>query len=77
MPSAARYLSLRRAADSPPLEAQLTPIIPDLAKGSTVSSLSILEERMGKISLMAKAPSTMDFSMPMGHWISVTLAGRA
>ena len=76
MPSAARYLSFSKAEASPPLEAQLTPMMPDSEIGSISSNLSILEERGGKISLMAIAPSTMDFSIPMGCLISVTLAGQ-
>ncbi len=76
MPSAAKYFSLSSAADSPPLVDQPTPMTPELAMGSTLSSRSMVWERVGNTSLMAMAPSTLDFSMPRGILMSVTLAGQ-
>ena len=78
MPSAARYFSFNSAEDSPPEVAQLTPIMPEFESDSRSFgvSLSMRLESCGKISLMAMAPSTSDFSMPMGMRISVTFAGH-
>ena len=58
--------------------ARLTPIMPEFESDSRSFgvSLSMRLESCGKISLMAMAPSTSDFSMPMGMRISVTFAGH-
>ena len=65
MPSAARYFSSSSAADSPPLDAQLTPMIPGFRQRFPAGvTFSIWEVRRVKMVLIAIAPSAADFSGP-------------
>ncbi len=50
--------------------------MPEFAIGSMLSSLSMVWLKVGNTSLMAMAPSTLDFSTPRGILMSVTLAGQ-
>ena len=76
MPSAARYLSLSRAADSPPLDAQLTPISPDSQASSGAPRWFICFKSTGYISFIAIAASTFDSGRQMGCLTAVIFAGQ-
>lgn len=76
MPSAARYLSLSKAADSPPLDAQLTPMSPDLQASSGAPRWFICFKSTGYISFIAITASTFDSGRQMDCLTAVIFAGH-
>ena len=76
IPSAARYLSLSKAADSPPLDAQLTPMSPDLQASSGAPRWFICFRSTGYISFIAITASTFDSGRQMGCLTAVIFAGH-
>ena len=61
IPSAARYLSLKIAEDSPPVAAQLIPIIPERDTGIGVFSFFMTPSREKYTSLIETTTSTLLF----------------
>lgn len=58
------------------MEDQLTPMMPDRARGSTLSRWFMADTSRGYRSLMDSTPSTLEWGMPMGTRTSVTLAAQ-